>query len=376
LTITQRLNKLDTSSQRKKAVDQHLEKIQKVKNELQNCIHELENLEGSSNETNPDYIGNLYLRRNGLKNKLEFLEFQDIFEYEEMEISRSVKAIQGKTVCMRLMPGKDQNIEDGQLVTFTWFPELDIKEKRESKPANCTIHGEPLGIFQDEEKPISESEKNAPKIMDAILPVFFPAAARKVKTLGNYSSSTQIDPVVRVHDQPLLVRSPTADNMQIDWVFGKHSDGVKLENAERTASIAIKKHNWVIGNRAFDSGVFCWEVVSELNDNQWVMYGVIFGIPDNSYSYYSEGSFGVSSSSQKYLAGTETELDPGIFDVKSGQVVRVRLDCTRWKLTVKNIDNNMVMEMDLIQGQAYYPHFNLYHANNKITVRPIPKSSF
>jgi hypothetical protein len=368
------LDKLDTAKERRKAVDQHLAKINQVKADLQNCMRELENLEGSS-DMDADYIGNLYLRRNGLKNKLEFLEFQDIFEYEEMEISRSVKAPHGKTVCMKLIPKKSDS-EEYQLVTFTWYSELDVKEKRSTRPANCSIYGEPLGIFEEEEKAVSEQEKNMPKIIDSILPMFFPAAARKVKSLGSYTSSTQTDPVVRVHDQPLLIRTPTNDNALVDWCLGRKSDGVRLENAERTASISAKKHNWVIGSRSFDSGVFCWEVVSELNDNQWIMYGVVFGIPDNSYSYYAEGSFGVSSSSQKYLAGSETEMDPGTFEVKSGQIVRVRLDCTRWKLTIKNIDNNNTMEMDLIQGQSYYPHFNLYHPNNKITVRPIPKNSF
>jgi hypothetical protein len=45
-TITQRLDKFDTAAERKKAVEQHLTKIKQVKADLQNCMHELENLEG------------------------------------------------------------------------------------------------------------------------------------------------------------------------------------------------------------------------------------------------------------------------------------------------------------------------------------------
>jgi hypothetical protein len=155
--ITQKLSKFDTRDLRKRAVDAHYSSIKHVEEQLEELKQDLLVEEGRA-EPDAKLIGNLYLKRNQLKSKLNVLETKQLLDYDEVEVHRTVKVYQGKPVAIKII-GLNDNGFNYQMLFVHWLTETEAKLQKNSKVAHCNLKGDPLDV--DLEKKYETTSKDA-----------------------------------------------------------------------------------------------------------------------------------------------------------------------------------------------------------------------
>jgi hypothetical protein len=345
IEITQKISRFDTTEARKKAVEDHQANIKRLEREMEECKDDLVNEEAKA-EPDAKLIGKLYLKKNQIKTKMENLAAKTVLDYDEIEVNRSVKIPNGSSVCLRIIGNLDKSSQF-QLVTMFWLSETDVKQNRVTRKANCDMKGDPLSKVEDKVQ-VDSTNNQLDKLFSKSL---FDDASSKLKP------------------------APVTDD-GTDWILDQHSSTIALGGGQLVATNSTLGHNWVIGSKSFSSGTHCWEAhIDALQNNIWIFMGVCYGIPNINNSYEYKGTFGVASGSQIYRAGKCTSE----FNMKysAGDTVRMRLDCSRGTITLKNVNTNQLFELTgLASGQAYYPHFNLHGQNDQIRVKPIIPSAF
>jgi hypothetical protein len=321
--------------------------------------------EKSKPKPNLVIIGELFLQQEENKQRLAMLKSQDSVEVDLLQ-----------NVWM-VPPGQVVFVEvDHKKLFITWIPLL--------KPQIVPSGGKSLISLNSEENierrksALSQSFKRSPSLLkkgaDKLSETqIIPKKELRIEEKDSiqFSDRKSEEESWQVHQSRRSVKqSRRSVSFSSSWTLDRTSGDILISPDRLTATSSSSSYCWVLGSRAFSSGVHAWEVKIHRIESSNLLVGVCIGVPTVAAGYKFKYAYATNASYACHSGNVDYRH---VLGISSGDVLYVKLDLDSSKLLLKNTITQNAVQLDgLPEGKSFYPFFNLFRPQSQISVKPLP----
>jgi hypothetical protein len=160
------------------------------------------------------------------------------------------------------------------------------------------------------------------------------------------------------------------------WKLDRCSEHIQISNDAQCATKLMKKgFGFVLGSVSFNEGIYAWEV-KFIRLKHWMVIGILHSKPLNSFSYGSDGSFGISNTGQMFCKG-KLQNESHSCSFQQGDIVRIKVDLVCSTVIFKNPATSSIVSIEnLDKLKDYYPHFCLADEGDEISIKSIQPQEY